>query len=239
MDKEEVKINIHKIIWYIVIFSIVGLVIETIFCYVTTGVIESRKGLVWGPFCPVYGVGAALVIIILGRFKNSYTKLFIYGSIAGNIIEYMLSYILEAMYGTRFWDYSFITLNLNGRICIKYSLFWGILAILLVKFIQPWIDKLIEKIPINKRNIINSIIIIYLTLDCIATVWAIKTYQTRVVNQYYNVKIKEEQNTILKLKTQIEDILFSNEKMKRTFPNLRYIDEQGNEYYIKEIINAD
>ncbi len=239
MDKEEVKITIHKIIWYIVIFSIVGLVIETIFCYVTTGVIESRKGLVWGPFCPVYGVGAALVIIILGKFKNSYTKLFIYGSIVGNIIEYMLSYILEAMYGTRFWDYSFITLNLNGRICIKYSLFWGILAILLVKFIQPWIDKLIEKIPINKRNIINSIIIIYLTLDCIATVWGIKTYQTRVVNQYYNVQTKEEKNNILKLKTQIEDILFSNEKMKRTFPNLRYIDEQGNEYYIKEIINAN
>ena len=237
-EKEEINISVHKIVWYLVIFSIIGLFIETSFCYVTTGVIESRKGLVWGPFCPVYGVGAVLIIILLNKYKDSYLKLFVYGSIAGNVIEYMLSYILEAMYGTRFWDYSFITLNLNGRICIKYSLFWGILAIMLVKFAQPLIDKLINKIPETKRKIINIIIIIFLGIDCIATVWAVKTYQNRVENKYYNIQIQEENNPFLKAKKQIEDTLFSNEKMKKTFPNLRYIDNEGKEYYITEILNA-
>lgn len=57
VENETSKKLVHQIIWYTIIFSIIGLLIETIFCYLTTGVIESRKGLIWGPFCPVYGIG--------------------------------------------------------------------------------------------------------------------------------------------------------------------------------------
>lgn len=235
MEKEE-KINTHQIIWYITIFSIIGLIIETLFCYATTGVIESRKGLIWGPFCPVYGVGATILIILLNNYKNSKTKLFIYGSIIGNIIEYILSYILEAIYGTRFWDYAYITWNLNGRICIKYSLFWGILAILLIKVAKPIIDKIINKIPIHKRQLIDTTISVILVVDTLATVWAVTTYQNRVEKQYYNIEQEQQENIISKTKKKIEDTLFSNEIMVKTFPNLRYIDNNGNEYYIRDII---
>ena len=58
--EETKKLNFHQILWYFIIFSIIGLLIETLFCYFTSGVIESRKGLLWGPFCPVYGVGAVI-----------------------------------------------------------------------------------------------------------------------------------------------------------------------------------
>ena len=63
--EETKKLNFHQILWYFIIFSIIGLLIETLFCYSTSGVIESRKGLLWGPFCPVYGVGAVILIILL------------------------------------------------------------------------------------------------------------------------------------------------------------------------------
>lgn len=235
MDREE-KITVYQLIWYLIIFSIIGLIIETTFCYLTTGVIESRRGLIWGPFCPVYGVGATILIILLDNYKNRKIKLFIYGSIIGNIIEYILSYILEAIYGMRFWDYTFITLNLNGRICITYSLFWGILAILLIKIAKPIIDNIINKIPKNKRQLINTIITVVLAVDTLATVWAITAYQNRVENQYYNVEQKKQENIILKAKKKIEDTLFSNEIMVKTFPNLRYIDNNGNEYYIRDIL---
>ena len=158
-------------------------------------------------------------------------KLFLIGSIAGNIIEYGLSYLLEAMYGTRFWDYSYLDWNLNGRICIKYSIFWGILAILLIKLIKPQIDKIINKIPDSK--ILNIIMIILIIIDCGATMWAINTYQNRVVQNYFNVEVKKQNN----IKQFIEDKLFSNEIMKKTFPNLRYIDENGTQYYLKDMIN--
>lgn len=231
MENIDKKITLKQIIWYGIIFSIFGLIIETLFCYLTTGVLESRKGLIWGPFCPVYGVGATILIILLDKYKNNSIKLFLIGSIAGNIIEYGLSYLLEAMYGTRFWDYSYLDWNLNGRICIKYSIFWGILAILLIKLIKPQIDKIINKIPDSK--ILNIIMIILIIIDCGATMWAINTYQNRVVQNYFNVEVKKQNN----IKQFIEDKLFSNEIMKKTFPNLRYIDENGTQYYLKDMIN--
>lgn len=227
VEKEQEKISINQIIWYLIIFSIFGLLIETIFCYATTGVLESRKGLIWGPFCPVYGVGATILIILLDRYHKKPIKLFIAGSIMGNIIEYSLSYILEAMYGARFWDYSYLNWNLNGRICITYSIFWGILAVILIKLVKPIIDKIINQIPNNLT--INISIIILILIDCLATVWAVKTYQNRAINN-------NSQNKKSKIIQYIENTLFSNEKMKKTFPNLRYIDETGKEYYIRDMI---
>ncbi len=230
MENEKEKISLKQILWYLIIFSIIGLIIETTFGYLTTGVLESRKGLIWGPFCPVYGVGATILIILLGKYKDNFVKLFILGSIIGNMIEYGLSYLLEAMYGTRFWDYSYITWNLNGRICIKYSIFWGILAVLLILFVKPTIDKLINKIPNSKA--LNLTLILFIIIDSLATVWAIKTYQNRVVNEYYDIEQDKQNN----LKYYIENTFFSNEKMEKTFPNLRYIDESGKEFYLKELI---
>lgn len=232
MENKTREILVHKIIWYTIIFSIIGLIIETIFCYLTTGIIESRKGLIWGPFCPVYGVGATILIILLERYKNNPIKLFIIGSIAGNIIEYILSYILEAIYGIRFWDYSYVDLNLNGRICIRYSVFWGMLTIVLIEVVKPYIDKIINKIP-NLRPL-NVSIIILLVIDCIATVWAINTYQDRVLAKYYNIETTNQKS----LKNYIEEKLFSNDKMKKTFPNLRYTDEQGKEHYLRDMIKS-
>lgn len=235
MENKNDKNSVKQIIWYTIIFSIVGLLIETVFCYVTTGVIESRKGLIWGPFCPVYGVGATILIVLLDKYKDKGIKLFIIGCIFGNLIEYGLSYLLEAMYGTRFWDYTYLGWNLNGRICIRYSIFWGILSVILIKFIKQWVDKIINKIPNSK--ILHIVILTFITIDCIATVWAINTYQNRVVDSYYEVKIKNDNRNIIQ--KYIEDNLFSNEIMKNTFPNLRYVDENGKEYYLRDMIKND
>ena len=65
MKKE--GITIHRIIWYTLLFSVLGLIIETIYCFATTGILESRKGLILGPFCPIYGVGASVLIILLNN----------------------------------------------------------------------------------------------------------------------------------------------------------------------------
>lgn len=228
MENEASKITFKHILWYFIIFSIFGLIIETIFCYITTGVLESRKGFIWGPLCPVYGFGATILIVLLNSYKNSTIKLFIIGSILGNIIEYGLSYMLEAIYGTRFWDYSYLNYNLNGRICFMYSIFWGILSVGLIKIIKKPIDKLINKIPNN--NILQNSIISFLIIDAICTVWAIISYQERIAIKYQE---KESSQTII---TKIEKTLFSDEKMIKTFPNLRYIDENGTEHYIRDII---
>lgn len=235
MQKE--IISFKQILWYVIIFSIIGLIIETLFCYITTGVLESRKGLIWGPFCPVYGVGATLLILILNPYKNKPIKLFIIGSILGNIIEYLLSFLLEAYYGARFWDYSYLDWNLNGRICVLYSIYWGILSLILIKLVKQPMDYWIRKIPNSKP--LHRIILILFILDGIATVWAITSYQKRIGIEYYHTSSRIEENIFQKIKIKIEETLFSNEIMLKTFPNLRYIDQEGNEYYIKDMIKAN
>lgn len=237
MENQEEKIQFKQIIWYFIIFSVIGLIIETIFCYVTTGVIESRKGLIWGPFCPVYGVGATLLIILLNPYKNKPLKLFIMGSILGNAIEYFLSFLLEAYYGTRFWDYSYLEWNLNGRICILYSIYWGILSFILIKFIKSIMDKFINKIPNSKS--FHIAIITALMIDVIATIWAITSYQDRIGIEYYHKELKNEKSTFQKIKNKIEETLFSDEIMVKTFPNLRYTDQEGNQDFIKSKIEAN
>ena len=231
---ENKKITIHHLFWYFLIFSILGLIIETIYCYATSGILESRKGLIWGPFCPVYGVCGAILIFILNKFNcKSAPKLFIFGFIIGSIAEYILSYGLESIYGMRFWNYEYLHYNLNGRISLLFSIYWGILSIILVKFIKPTIDKLVDKMNSHKRNIVEIGIFIFLCIDCIATVWGIQTYQNRVI---YNKEFRTDSNNIiLKARENIENNYFTNERMSKTFPNLRIKNEDGKEIWIKTL----
>ena len=232
------KITIHNLFWYFLIFSIIGLIIETIYCYVTTGVLESRKGLLWGPFCPVYGISEAALIYILDKLKiKSFFKLFIGGFIIGSIAEYILSFCLEAVYGIRFWNYEYLSYNLNGRISLLFSFYWGVLAIVLIKFVQPIIDKLVEKIKPRIRNKIEIGIIIFLVIDSLVTVWGIQTYQNRVV--YNKVFETDSNNIFLQLRENIENNYFTNERIYRNFPNLRIKNENGEEVWISTLLNED
>jgi len=78
-EEKKNKITLQNIFWYFIIFSIIGLLVETLFGYVTNGYIDSRKGLLWGPFCPIYGVGAVILILLLDRYKDSELKIFVLG----------------------------------------------------------------------------------------------------------------------------------------------------------------
>lgn len=221
MKKKE--FDFHKIIWYMILFSILGLLIETIYGYVSTGILESRKGLILGPFCPIYGIGAAFFIVTLSDYKASKVKLFIMGAIVGTIFEYICSYILQVVYGSKFWDYSYTTYQINGRISLTYTMFWGLLAVILIKYIKPQFDKLIDKIP---KNPWDEVISIFLILDIGLTILGISIYMNRAEKRYNNEQINE---TIL-------DKIFNDDIMSVIFPNLRFTNEVGDTIFVREII---
>ncbi|MGN1326749.1 MAG: putative ABC transporter permease [Clostridia bacterium] len=232
-ETENKKHTFHHYLWYMIIFSLIGVLIETIFGYITTGKLESRKGLILGPLCPVYGCGAVLIIALLDRYKGHKIKLFVYGTILGAAIEYIISFILEAIYGARFWDYSWAAFNINGRICLSYSIFWGILTLLLIEFGKKYIDKLINKIQGKARIITDTIVTIILVLDIVITVWGITVYQIRA-KETLNGKNYISNNNIIE---KFQNTAFSNEIMSTIFPNLRIVDNEGNLIFIKDIFN--
>lgn len=138
--------TITKLLAYFIIYSVIGFIIETIFGLLTKGVVESRKSFLYGPFCGIYGLGAVVMIVGLQKFKKNNYTLFIGGFIIGSIVEYVISLIGELIFNIKWWDYSNMPFNINGRICFWYSIFWGLLAIYLMSHVNPKVDKFIEKI---------------------------------------------------------------------------------------------
>ena len=141
-----------KIVWIFMISCIVGFLVETLWCLIKHGYIESRQSLVWGPFSVAYGMGAVVLTLALYKVKDAPVwKVFGVSFIVGTITEYICSLGQQIVFGSVAWDYSNMPFNLNGRICLLYSVFWGILGIFWIKDIYPRMAKWILKIP-NKMG---------------------------------------------------------------------------------------
>lgn len=240
-------ISLWRLMAYFIIYSVAGFVIETIFGLITKGVIESRKSFLYGPFCAIYGVGAVIMIPSLQRFKKNNYTLFIGGMLIGSLVEYLISLIGEFIFHIKWWDYSGMPFNINGRICIAFSFFWGILAIYLMSHFNPLVDKLINKMKekispkILKTGVILVIFLIF--IDFLITSFALKMFFTRVVTEY-NIELSEQNEYILEC-TELyknENIknftlkYFSDEKMLKTFPNIKVTGKDGNVIWICDVL---
>lgn len=236
--------TITKLLAYFIIYSVIGFIIETIFGLLTKGVVESRKSFLYGPFCGIYGLGAVVMIVGLQKFKKNNYTLFIGGFIIGSIVEYVISLIGELIFNIKWWDYSNMPFNINGRICFWYSIFWGLLAIYLMSHVNPKLDKFIEKIPKNILKNTTIVLTIFLFLDCLITGFALKMFFVKLVNNY-DLNIKGVDKYIVKYTELYEqpgikkfvDTHFSNEKMMKTFPNIKVTQKDGTIIWICDILN--
>lgn len=239
--------SIWKIFAYFIIYSVLGYIIETIFGIITKGMWESRQSFLYGPFCAIYGLGAVIMIVFLQYFNKNNNRLFWGGFLIGSVTEYVISFLGEKIFNVIWWDYSNMPLNLNGRICVFFSLFWGFLAIYLMSYVNPKIDRLIEwfkkKISIKKLKIITVIVIIFLFIDFVLTGFALKMFYVRMIHNYnMNVvdkeKIEQIYQEIYKNEKFVEFVekFFSDKKMIRTFPNLKATDVNGNILYFDSFL---
>lgn len=240
--------SIWTILAYFIIYSFVGFIIETLFALVFYNVLESRQSFLYGPFCGIYGVGAVFMYVILNKyFKKNKHLLFFGGFIVGSIVEYVLSFLGEVILNVRWWDYSDRFLNLNGRICFLYSLFWGALGLYFMTVINPFVDKIIEflkkKINIKILKIIVLVIFIFLMIDCILSGIAIECYLTRqAVENELDVPNKEKTiaeyeliNSNEKL-TAIINKFWNDKKMVMTYPNLTITLNDGSIVKVREYL---
>ena len=138
-----------KIFIFFVLGCLLGTFYEEILDFIKSGVWESRKGLLWGPFNPIYGFGVLVLVLFLGKhYKDrGIFKTFIYATLIGGITEYLTSLIADRIFGIEFWDYSNRFLNIGGRTTIPYMLGWGLAGLILIKVIYPFLSKLIHKNP--------------------------------------------------------------------------------------------
>lgn len=192
----------------------------------------------------VYMECGAVIIILFAQFfdKNNFT-LFLGGYAIGSITEYITSFLVEMLVGTRWWDYSKNILNVNGRICLLYSIFWGVLTVIFIRKINPIIDKVIdkikEKVSVKVLKGIVLAIIIFLFLDCMVTAVAQRVFLAKMAF-LNNINVENEAETV-EIYEETKNNKFINkywndEKMLKTFPNIKLEDKDGNMVYIDSLL---
>ena len=174
-------INLYKLLLVCFVGSFAGVVVELIWCLVTNGYLESRSGLVYGPFNLLYGAGAVALSVALYRYRNRGRWLsFLGGFFVGSVVEYICSWAQETLFGSRSWDYSGFPFNINGRICLLYSIFWGILGMLWIKDVYPRMAKWILKIPNKPGKIITWCLTAFLIVNAVVSCVAVGRWSQRV-----------------------------------------------------------
>lgn len=215
MEKKYEKKDLFKYFWIFLICSIIGALYEEII-YVVEYYIENhafdysvRRGVFWGPISPVYGFGGVFLAWLLVRKKKGLFVTFIEASLAGGVVEYVLSFLQELATGTRSWDYSTKFLNINGRTTVPYMLFWGVLGILFVKLVYPIINKFLKLIQRKFYKALTITLFVIVFWD-IAITWSAlgrKEFRQRGLEPYTIVG-------------KFYDEYFDDEYIKKKFPNM-------------------
>lgn len=198
-------------------------------------------------FCGIYGIGAVLIILVSQYFTKNNVSLFLEGCCIGCITEYLTSFFVEIFLHTRWWDYSHNILNINGRICLLYSGFWGILTIILVKKINPFFDKILakisSKIPIKWGKGLILLFILFLLLDCILTCYAQDIFITRMVIEN-DIEVKDKNRREIDYEkiqknpylSHVIQTYWNDEKMIKTFPNMKIEDTENHIIYLDSLL---
>ena len=205
-------LNFEKLVLLFTIGSIAGLVIEIIYHALVFGGYENRFGLVWGPFSPLYGVGAIVLTIILNRLCHYPSGLvFIVSAIVGSIVEFGCSWAMEFFFGAIAWDYSDTFMNIDGRVNLMFSLMWGTLGLAWVKIVMPFMNRCFRLI--NWKNLLIKVSTILLTaflaVNIIITVQALSRESERACGK-----------PALSSTDQFFDEHFSTEWMQNRFENM-------------------
>lgn len=205
-------LNAYKILLICFAGSFVGVVVELMWCLLTNGYLESRSGLVYGPFNLLYGVGAVALTVCLYRFRNRGKWIsFLGGMAVGSVVEYACSWWQETVFGSRSWDYSGMPFNLNGRICLLYSIFWGFLGVLWIKDIYPRMAKLLLKVPNLTGKIATWVLVVFFIFNGFMTMASMTRWSQRLEGVAPQSSFAE-----------FLDERFPNERMERIFANMEF-----------------
>ncbi len=169
---------IIKIFWIFVIGSIFGFFAEMLYALVYTRTLVIRQGLIYGPFIQIYGIGAVAYYLLISNIQEP-KKAFFAGMLMGGALEYFCSFFQEMLFGTISWDYSKFFLNLNGRICLLYCVYWGIIAIMYLKIVYPALQKMEPLIHKKSIKIITVFFMLFMAFDITISCMAANRQQER------------------------------------------------------------
>ena len=202
-----------RLILYFTVFSVAGYFIEVVLCSLDQKRVVNR-GFLFGPYLPIYGFGGLLMMFLTQGIRGNFILTFLVAMVVGAITEYISSFVLEKIFHVRWWDYSQTDkLNLNGRICVRNTLAFGLGGCLLIYWAAPMIGHLIKHAPAEVQITLAIIAAIIFAIDT-----AISTYANAKVASMadFNQILGDQTNEIKKYaKLVIKQYFASSEKVRK------------------------
>jgi len=158
------NLTISEIFLIFVIYSFLGWCMEVCLTLYKQKKFVNR-GFLIGPICPIYGVGVVLIMLLLNKYTNDPLVFFVMSVVLCSILEYFTGYIMEKMFKARWWDYSNKKYNINGRICLENLLAFGIMGMIVIYGVNPFIIFVLSKINVVVINVIAGILLVLLLID--------------------------------------------------------------------------
>lgn len=159
--------NYYNLFLLFFIYSFLGYIVESISVSLMEKKVVWNRGFLVGPYIPIFGIGAMTMILTLQKYKDDIVALFIMSMVVCLTIEYLCSLVAEKIFKLRWWNYSDKLFNINGRICLQNGILFGIGGVLIVKYVNTWIENLILLLPNSIMVTISIILTIIFVSDTI------------------------------------------------------------------------
>ena len=160
-------------------YAVFGYIVEVVLCSLHQKQLVGR-GFLFGPVVPIYGFGAVFVLLTTTPFSDSFILTFLVSMLVCSALEYLTSFIMEKMFGIRWWDYTKSEkYNLNGRICLRNSLAFGVCGCVIIYYIQDFVAALLDSLTPTLRVILATIALVLFIIDTILSTYATKTATDR------------------------------------------------------------
>lgn len=212
-EKQKIKLTYSSLFWLFMLGSVIGFVLEGLWCVVRKGHWENHSATVWGPFCIIYGLGAVAVYIMTAYFKDKNVFLqFALCAASGTLIEYVSSVFQEICFDSYSWNYSNHFLNLGGRVSLQMTLIWGILGILFMRFLFPPLAKFLERLKGKGWRIACICLSVFMCINLLVTSVALTRWKERTAGIEADSAIAE-----------FVDDIWDDEKMEAIYPNMTFI----------------
>lgn len=206
-----------------IIFCVAGWIWECVYMSISDKNLVNR-GFLTGPYIPIYGFGGLLVQTAFGQWSNGLLtfntlKIYIVGALSATILEYIVSYILELAFNARWWDYSDYKFNLNGRICLVASLFWGLISVVCVQIVNPYLIKVLHNIDRDIKLVFVASVASIMILDTINTIITVINLKTKLSTIYEleNLKFNESMTKLSNISKDYRDNLGKVETLYKEY----------------------
>ena len=171
--------NLYEVLWIFAIYAFVGWCTEVAYAGLNSGVFVNR-GFLNGPYCPIYGIGVLIVVAVLTPLKGNMLILFLGSVLLTTVLEYLTGLILEKVFGNKWWDYSDIPFNIQGYVCLKFSILWGLGCMFIMNTFHPGVYKVIQWIPKKLGTFFLAIVMTAFVIDVCVTVNTILKFNKKM-----------------------------------------------------------